>query len=327
MTESRFGYLLVHFVEDRHGHAEKIYLSLSQGDDPTRWDRLNGGRPILESTKGSTGVRDPHLIRRHDGTGYHIIATDLRVWDGQVPINWDQHSRHGSRDLVIWDSPDLVRWSDPRYVTVAPPTAGMAWAPEAHFDAESGQYLVYWSSRLYATDDHSDPAETTYSRILVSRTLDFVEFSAPEVFLDHGAEVIDMTVYVEDAQDPHPGRVHRLAKDNSPDGRRIFHETAPSFFGEYQPAAQRIGDEIAHGVEAPLVFRDNHSRRYYLWIDSYELDPQGYRALVTEDLSSGSWRLLPDLELPPATKHGTVLPLFREEYERLVGATFCPAIE
>ncbi|WP_454300090.1 hypothetical protein [Salana multivorans] len=123
------GYLLVHFVEDSSEHKEKIYLSLSIGDDPLRWRRLNGGQAVLESTVGTTGVRDPHLVRRHDGAGFHLLATDLRVWADGPEIDWQRLSRHGSRDLVVWDSPDLLTWSEPRYVTVAPPTAGMAWAP------------------------------------------------------------------------------------------------------------------------------------------------------------------------------------------------------
>jgi hypothetical protein len=52
-----YGYLLVHFIEDRHAHRKKIYFSLSVGDDPLRWRVANGGAPVLESTIGSTGVR------------------------------------------------------------------------------------------------------------------------------------------------------------------------------------------------------------------------------------------------------------------------------
>ena len=58
---ANFGYLMVHFVEDPASHAEKIFFSLSRGEDPTRWYRLNDGQPVLESRIGTTGVRDPHL--------------------------------------------------------------------------------------------------------------------------------------------------------------------------------------------------------------------------------------------------------------------------
>lgn len=314
-----YGYALVHFVEDPHGHQEKIYLSLSIGDDPLRWRRSNGGESILESTSGATGVRDPHLLRRHDGRGYHILATDLRVWADGPAIDWDRLSRHGSRDLVIWDSPDLLSWSPPRYVRVAPPTAGMAWAPEAHYDAESGDYLCYWSSKLYAADDAEHLGES-YSRILVSRTRDFVTFTPAEVYLDAGREVIDLTVYVEDAaRAGETGRVHRFAKDNGGD-HGVYQESADGFFAQFTPVADRLGAVFHEGVEAPLVFRDNREPRWYLWVDAYGLSPMGYRALTTTDLTAGAWEPVEGFELPPNTKHGTVLPLTRPEYDRLDGA-------
>ena len=37
-----YGYLMVHFVEDSAGYAEKIYLDISRGDNPEQWDPLNG---------------------------------------------------------------------------------------------------------------------------------------------------------------------------------------------------------------------------------------------------------------------------------------------
>src|SRR5690606_36076969 len=118
MRPSGFGYLLVHFVENPVDHAEQIYFSLSDGDDPLRWRRLFGGEPRLSSTLGTTGIRDPHIVRRPDG-GFHIVATDLRVWATPDP-QWNEFTQFGSRSLVVWDSPDLLNWSEPRLVQVAP---------------------------------------------------------------------------------------------------------------------------------------------------------------------------------------------------------------
>lgn len=315
-----YGYLLVHFVEDPEGHGEKIYLSLSLGDDPLRWRRGNGGEAVLESTASATGVRDPHLLRRHDGAGYVILATDLRIWGGSGEIDWDHLSRHGSRDLVIWTSPDLLVWSEPRYVTVAPPEAGMAWAPEAHYDPASGDYLVYWSSKLYPSDDVEHLTDS-YSRILVSRTRDFETFTPAEVYLDSGEEVIDLTVYLEEpGLDGEGQRVHRFAKDNG-GSRGVFQESGSSFLAQdFGPVADGLGRVFAEGVEAPLVFRDHHEPRWYLWVDSYELRPMGYRALTSTDIGSGRWEPVEGFSLPPNTKHGTVLPLSRAEHQRLDAA-------
>ncbi|MFN3925214.1 MAG: beta-xylosidase, partial [Pseudarthrobacter sp.] len=145
MSEA-FGYLLVHFVEDPLEHKEKIFFSLSEGDDPLAWRRLNGGEAVLESSEGTGGVRDPNIVRGPDGM-FHILATDLRVWRPEGPDWWEFRHR-GSLDVVIWDSTDLLTWSEPRYVRVAPEGAGMAWAPKSVYDPVSGDFLVFWSSGL-----------------------------------------------------------------------------------------------------------------------------------------------------------------------------------
>jgi len=139
-----FGYLMVHFVEDPDGYAERIYLSLSRGEDPTRWRRLNDGAPILTSSLGTTGVRDPHLVRSPEGDRFYLIATDLRVFGGD-DAGWHTWSHHGSRSILVWATADLVTWSPARLVEVAPGTAGMAWAPESVYDAGRGEYVVFWS--------------------------------------------------------------------------------------------------------------------------------------------------------------------------------------
>ena len=43
---------------------------------------LNDGKPVLASHLGTTGVRDPHIIRNPDTGTWYIIATDLRVFGG-----------------------------------------------------------------------------------------------------------------------------------------------------------------------------------------------------------------------------------------------------
>lgn len=320
--EARFGYLLVHFVEDAETHAENIYFSLSDGDDPTRWTRLNGGKPVLESLLGTKGVRDPYIIRTDEG--FTILATDLRVWGRGVP-DWDAFKRRGSRSLVLWDSPDLVHWSEPRLVEVAPPTAGMAWAPEAVRSPETGEFLVFWSSALYDEDDLEHMGES-YSRILVARTRDFRRFSPAEVLVDMGQSVIDMTAVQVD------GAVHRFLKEepHGPGSRMVFHQVGPDFFGEdFRTVATRIGADRYDRIEAPLIFRDNREDVWYLFIDQYAQQPQGYIGLRSRDLASGAWEEIPadQFGMPANTKHGAVLPLLRGEWDRLGALRTAPAAE
>jgi hypothetical protein len=309
-----YGYLLVHFVEDRHGHGERVHLSLSEGDDPLRWRRLHGGAPVLGTTAGTTGVRDPHLVRRPDGAGFHLVATDLRVWRPEGP-DWEEFGRHGSRDVVVWDSPDLLTWSPPRHVTVAPADAGMAWAPEAFYDEDTGVFVVHFAAALYAEDDPRHDGEIV-PRIMTTTTRDLRSFTPAEPYLELPGGVIDMTVVRAGDE------VHRFAKqdDGAPGSWQVFHQVGSSFFNPaFRTLATGLGQCFGPAVEGPLVFPTHDGSRWYLWVDQYGTPPQGYRALTTTDIASGRWEPVPDAELhlPPHTKHGAVLPLQRGEWKGL----------
>jgi arabinoxylan arabinofuranohydrolase len=55
--------------------TEQIYLAISV--DGCQWEALNGSQPILISTLGEKGVRDPYLLRSHDGRKFYLLATDV----------------------------------------------------------------------------------------------------------------------------------------------------------------------------------------------------------------------------------------------------------
>lgn len=309
-----YGYLLAHFRENRQEHEEKIFFSLSRSDDPLRWDPLHGGEPVLESHLGTTGVRDPALVRDHEGR-FHILATDLRVQDGGA-TRWDEWSRHGSRSLIAWDSPDLLHWGEPRSVEIAPPEAGMAWAPEVTVDPATGDHIVFWSSQLFDLDDPAHDRDS-YSRILYARTRDFRSFSDAAVLIDTGGrDIIDTALIQEDSG------VYRVSKDEAgANGWGVYMERGSGLFaGDFEVISTQIAsDRFPGGVEAPMILRAPQGDRWYLFLDQYQDWPQGYLAMETTDLDSGRWSYVrpEQVSIPPSTKHGTILRLRRDEWERL----------
>jgi hypothetical protein len=56
------GYVFAYF-KDNSLEGEKIFLAASKGNNALDWEELNGGQPVLTSTKGTKGLRDPFLIR------------------------------------------------------------------------------------------------------------------------------------------------------------------------------------------------------------------------------------------------------------------------
>ena len=112
-------YLFVHFTGESDPDGEQIYFSVSQ--DGLRWQDLNKGQPVLRSSLGDLGVRDPFPVR-HPQTGrFYLIATDLCMYRRK---DWHEAEHHGSRALIVWESDNLTDWSEPRRVEVGTQEAG-----------------------------------------------------------------------------------------------------------------------------------------------------------------------------------------------------------
>lgn len=311
------GYLFVYFGGDTTEDGEQIRYSLSRGNDPLHWRELNGGRPVLTSTVGEKGVRDPHIIRSPRGDKFYIIATDLRM-AGRDMGQWWVVQRQGSLSIVVWESTDLVHWSAPRLAKVAPEEAGNTWAPEATWDAELGKFVVYWASRLYAPGDKHRHGQTN-NRMLYATTDDFLSFSEPKVWHDPNYSVIDATVI------EHAGRYYRFSKDDreppesTPCSKSITVQRSTSLTSTaYEFVADCIGRGAIGDGEGPLVFKSNTEEKWYLFIDEY--GRRGYVPFETTDLDAGRWTVAKEYQMPPHPRHGAVIPVTKEEYDRLTAA-------
>ncbi|MEU5152743.1 immunoglobulin-like domain-containing protein [Glycomyces sp. NPDC021274] len=308
------GYFFTYFTGEGTPTGEQVYGALSEGNDPLRFTELNDAQPILTSDQGEQGVRDPFLIRSPEGDRFFLIATDLKI-NGNG--DWNRAQRHGSLSIMVWESDDLVNWSEGRLVEVSPENAGATWAPEAYWDPEQQAYVVYWASPLFATEDHS---EGFYHRMMYATTRDFVNFSEAQVWVDQGYSTIDSTMIASD------GVYYRFTKDersnssSTPCGKFILAETATSLAAdaEWQFLADCIGSGAISAGEGPLIFKSNTEEKWYLFID--EFGGRGYVPFETTDLASGEWTPVAEYDLPSSPRHGTVLPITAAEYERLQNA-------
>ncbi|MET8820328.1 family 43 glycosylhydrolase [Streptomyces rochei] len=311
------GYLFAYFTGEGTADGEQIRYALSRGNDALRWRELNGGEPVLTSTTGERGLRDPFVIRSPEGDRFFMIATDLRMYRNSSG-SWDEVQRHGSKSIMVWESTDLVHWTDQRLVEVAPDNAGNTWAPEAYWDDELDAYVVFWASKLYADDD---PGHTgsTYNRMLYATTEDFRSFSEPKVWNDPGYSVIDSTV-VE-----HEGTYYRYTKDErdpssgSPCSKFVTAEKSTSLTDtSFDFVSDCIGRGAMERGEGPTVFKSNTEEKWYLFVDEY--GGRGYLPFETTDLASGEWTPSTDYQLPASPRHGTVIPVTQAEYDRLLAA-------
>ncbi|WP_025155376.1 glycoside hydrolase family 43 protein [Leifsonia aquatica] len=318
MNNSFDALLMAYFESELLTDGEQIRLAVTAGPEPTTWVPLDDGRPMLRSTVGERGARDPFLIRDTRRGVFNIIATDLRVFPDQ---DWDRATRAGSRSIVVWESEDLVTWSEPWLCEVSPPTAANTWAPKAFWSASEQHWVVLWASALYDNDDRTS---ATYQRILMATTADFREFTAPVVYLDLGFNVIDVT-FLENE-----GTWYRFSAtahgEYSPDlGNHIFIEQGPSMLSaDFRPLAVDVGKGVLVRGEGPAVVRSVNGDRWYLLID--EFGHRGYQLFETTDLATGKWDHLSTAVLPAGARHGSLLPITLMEKARLIEANRREAI-
>ncbi|GAB2836250.1 glycoside hydrolase family 43 protein [Lentzea nigeriaca] len=299
------GYLMAHFTGE-HANGEQIYFTHSK--DGLHWTELNNGAPVLLSTVGDRGVRDPAIVRSSAGDRYWIIATDLRM--SGSGRSWSDASNNGSTSLVVWESTDLVNWSAPRLLDVAGgiPTAGDAWAPEAIHDPVSGDYVLYWATN--ATIDG-----VRKHRIHYVRTRDFRTITAPQVYIERsGTQHIIDTQIVESSRDVSGFRYYRASKDS-----QITIEGSNSILGSWTTVGNLSHLGLTAGqVEGPMWMRFNNRDEWALWLDNAGGD--GYLPIASTDLSSTqNFRRLSDYSLGTARKrHGSVLNLTAAEESRVL---------
>ncbi|MBT0994195.1 Ig-like domain repeat protein [Cellulomonas sp. DKR-3] len=330
-------YVFAYFEGESTADGESIYLGASEGDDPTKWDDLNDADPVLTSAYGEKGLRDPFVIRSPEGDKFYLLATDLKIYPGG---SFGTAQQTGSTFIEVWESTDLVHWSDQRHVKVSSDYAGNTWAPEAFYDEDLGAYVVYWASNLYPTTTTAGrDYRTTYNRMMYATTRDFVTFSEPQPWIDvkrgTGLGMIDSTV-VKDGD-----TFYRFTKDEA--SMTVRQERSTDLLATVSGALpttsspatgwQLVKEKIGVGQpnpwggtftngEGPTVFRSNEDpNTWYLFIDqpSYH-GGQGYMAFRTTDIASGVWTAVEGAQLPSSPRHGTVLPVSQAEYEALLAA-------
>lgn len=289
-------YLFVHFVDTQEDATrEQIYFSVSK--DGKTWTTLNNKQPYLTSNVGTQGVRDPYILRGEDGK-FFIIATDLSVYN--LKNNWTAAAQQGSKSIVVWESSDLVNWSEASLVKINNDNAGCTWAPEACYDPEKDEYMVFWASVV------SDDSYQKY-RIYRSYTKDFKTFSAPELYIEEPNAVIDTTII------DHEGTYYRFTKNEAKSS--ITMQECTSLSGDWKDVANyNLGSMT--GYEGPTIYKLNGKNEWCLLLD-YFSKSKGYKPFVTTDITKGEFTADSDFSFDGTYRHGTVMPITQAEYESL----------
>lgn len=206
--------------------------TVAEGTDITA--TTSGDASVLFPFEGiDNGIRDPYIIRgcrKDDSDKIWILATDLNTMasryggnlNNNTVGNWGTMSTSGSTSLFIYETSDWVHW-ERRYVDVGKEiNAGAAWAPEAIYNPDKDNYLVYWSCRV-ATDGFAR------NRLYCNETKDFKTFGPTKMYEEEdfykkwgkyvnandGYGNIDTSqLWVSDGDNPY-GKVYRVVKDET----------------------------------------------------------------------------------------------------------------
>lgn len=294
------GYLFVHFIGEQE-MGEQIYFSISK--DGLHWNDLNGGKPVLISDIGEKGVRDPFIVRDEKNGKFYLIATDLRIGAGK---GWEQAQYAASKDLIVWESENLIQWSAPRSCRVGVDLAGCVWAPESIYDKETDSFFVFWASMVKLEGD-SRPKQRIYG----AYTKDFNKFSEPFVYVEAPNHVIDMNIIYEN------GWYYRFVKNETT--KNIVMDRVRRIGADAKPEVIKSEalDKLI-GVEGPESYKLPDGR-WCLIVDRFAAG-KGYLPLICEKLSDGKFEIAPEGTYfmgEVKKRHGGILKITDEEMEKL----------
>ena len=286
---------------------ENIYYAVS--DNGYDYTVINQNKPVITAKDITVmnGLRDPHILRGEDGY-FYMVATDMRS-----ALGWSSN-----RGMVLMRSSDLVNWKTStvhfptRYAGTYLANVTRVWAPETIYDPVAGKYMVYFS---ILTND----GVVTYDKVFYAyANEDFTDLEGePTYFYDRGGATIDMDIVYNE----NDGLYHAFYKNEGSGG--ICQVTATSLTapagqeGTQWSAPSGTLQQTTEAVEGAGVFRLINSDDWILMYDCY--NNGHYQFCSSQDLFQFTFRKNTTTQGAFTPRHGTVIPITEEEYQRILG--------
>ena len=331
------GYLYASFIEpsvDKE-HQQTFFAS---SDDGLNWTDLNDNEPVLTSTMGTEGLRDHYIIRSPEGDRFYLLATDLDCTSG----DWRGFSTNGSKSIMVWESDDLVNWSEQRMVQVADldtaTSTGCVWAPEAIYDKITGEYIMYWSGEDLNEGSPSKGKKVVY----YSKTRDFRTFTPQKQFVypldTDGTAANTSRCFIDTTMiQGSDGLFYRTTKYEETKPLHVFVDAAKYPLGEFKRIKTNLEETDFLGTEGPGWFKFNKDdaektgNKYCLMLDGYGNPNRGvgfFPNTITDlnhtwdSVADGTaelnfTRVKSNYKMRSYAKHGGIIQLTQEEYDRV----------
>ncbi|MBO4315871.1 MAG: family 43 glycosylhydrolase [Prevotella sp.] len=301
-------YLFVYFPSNSD---ENIYYAISE--DGYNYTPLNWGRRVVAADtialKG--GVRDPHILRGHDGW-FYMVNTDMQSAEG-----WDSN-----RGIVMMKSRDLIHWTHstvhfPERFAHSDFADGLTrvWAPETIWDADAGKYMVYFSLRTGKKDPI--PYDKVYYCYANDDFTDLETF--PVYMYDRGSATIDMDIVYNERDSLY----HAFYKTEGEGGickvtaKRLTAVPGEPHGSQWSTPSGTL-QQTSVSVEGAGVFKLINKDTWTLMYDCYTSGY--YQFCSSEDLENFHFVRNTYTFGAFTPRHGTVIPITKAETEALVAA-------
>lgn len=298
VEEEDFAYLFAYFTGNRP-EQERMFYGLSR--DGYHFNAINGGNPVLESTKGHECMRDPFIMQGQNGL-YYAIFTDMRSWDG-----WASQS-----SIIIFESEDLVNWDEGTIIDFNDfGWYNRAWAPQAiwdpeFYDEESGEWGAYMIYLALSSGGNTQMFKV-YTKDM--KTL----ITEPELLYRHDEfkDDIDSDIIYKD------GIYYMYVKDESAGG--IYVVTSEHAGGPYSDRVNALPRKNAWGgdvaIEGSGIFKLMNEDKYNLIYDAYN---DGFFIMTeTTDLVNFTQLSRSDYSFDFTPRHGYVITISKDEVDKL----------
>lgn len=320
-------YLFAYFLGE-----QDTYVRLAVSDDGYNFEALNGNQPLLNTRaddataiafNGKTGMpcsggaRDPYIIRKINGDGFWIVATDLDTSVGKTPDGSGGNTYNNSK-LLIWDVKDItnvanvkpwavdtsgwfgetyygkdtksgLKWKTNDYYNHEGVNVNYcAWAPEVIWDTDKNMYMIYWSNGYY--DDlriyyaYTNDFKTYYKAD--GTELNGTNGAEPEILYDPGVKSIDGDITYDKAS----GKYYMFFKKEA-EGQ-LYIVTADHASGPYSNERKFVDNNVTGvasggngiGMEGPEVYQLLNGD-YIFFADVYTSNNSMFQFYTNSDLS------------------------------------------
>lgn len=287
-------YLFCYFTGNEPEN-ESVHFAVSK--DGYHFDALNNNEKVITQTLGKKCCRDPYIFRDEEGI-FHIIATDMRCYDGWCSNN----------SMVVWDSRDLVNWENERIIDFSQfektKSADRVWAPQVIFDTFKNEYMIYWTH--HNADDNLDTI------IWYAYTNDFSTLmSEPEILFNPKSNMCAIDADIVEVD----GKFYLYEADGEKDA--ICYAVADKPSGPYSEPDNNKVSVADTALEGNCIYKILDTDKYVMIADQFQAG--GYFMQETSDMIH--FERVNDFSLNHLhPRHGSMLYITDEEYDRLVKA-------